>query len=33
LAKEGNQEKKDIKIEIFVPSKPPKKKKKAKKAA
>jgi hypothetical protein len=32
LAKEGNQEKKDIKIEIFVPSKPPKKKKKAKKA-
>lgn len=33
MAKESNKEKKDIKIEIFVPSKPAKKKKKAKKVA
>lgn len=31
MAKETNQDKKDIKIEIFVPTKPAKKKKKAKK--
>jgi len=33
LAKESNQEKKDVKIEIFVPTKPAKKKKKSKKVA